>query len=153
MKLFSIIKNTLRSACVYFTAAEFLILVAAETLSLTASASGSPVRMFLSLKSTVLVFAACLFMSLLNLIWRLDLSLTLRTLFHFMGSLAVWSVIFIVIPKAYTDTAQIIVRCGVFAVIYAVVGLIALIVHSVKVRRATEKTDYEPSFGDRPKAQ
>ncbi len=151
MKLFSTIKSSLCSACVYFTVAEFLILTVAEALSLTASASGSPVQLFLSLESTVLVFAACLFISLLNLVWRIDLSLTLRTLFHFIGSLAVWSVVFIVIPKVYDDVAQIIVRCGVFAVLYAVVGLIALAIHAQKVRRASEKTDYEPSFGDRPK--
>lgn len=153
MKILTIIRKTVASACVYFTAAEFIILAVAEMFSLTSPAEGGSVRMFLSLGSTALIFLACLLFSLLNLVWRLDLSLTVRTVLHFTGSLLIWALVFIIIPGVYTDTAQIIARTIVFALLYAVIGAAALIVHVIKRNRASDASEYTPAYSANDKRQ
>ncbi len=152
MKILNEIKKTLCSACVYFTAAEFVILTIAEIFSLTAPTDGGSIKMFLSLGSTALIFLTCLFMSALNLVWRLRMSLTLRTLLHFVGTLLAWTLVFIVIPGVYTDTTRIIARVGIFLVLYVFIGLIALAAYLINARRTNDKTEYSPAFkGDSSK--
>lgn len=147
MDLFKKVKGIIYSACLYFTAAEFLILITATLLSNTAPENGAIAGMFLNLGSTALVFLACLIMAALNLVWKLDYSLTVRTVIHFVGALAAWTVIFIIIPGVYTDVSQIIVRSAVFAAIYLVVALFVSVIRSIIKNRRSEELEYENKFG------
>lgn len=147
MHLIKKVKSIIYSACLYFTAAEFLILIVASLFSTTAPEKGAVAGMFLNLGSTALVFLACLIMAALNLVWELDYSLTVRTVIHFVGALAAWAVIFIIIPGVYTDVSQIIVRSAVFAVIYLAVALAALIVRSIIKNKRSEELEYDNKFG------
>ena len=142
------IKKILSDACVYFTAAEFLILLIATGFSEIDPTSGGGVGKFLSLGSAALIFAACLIMSALNLVFRLDFSTAVKVLIHFIGSLIAYSVVFIVIPGVWNNFGAIFVRLGVFAVIYAVIAGIAGIVASVKKNRKADDLEYESQFGE-----
>ncbi len=147
MNIFKSLKQIIYSACLYFTAAEFLILIIASAYSDLAPASGGTAGKFLSLGSAALIFTACLIVAALNLVWKLDYSVSVRILLHFVGCLIAWCVIAIIIPGVYTDIAQIIVRSLIFAVIYLVIAFIVLIVKSIKKNRSTEELEYEPKFG------
>ncbi len=147
MNLIKKAKPIIYSACLYFTIAEFIILAVASMFSLTAPEEGAVAGMFLNLGSTALVFLACLIMSALNLVWKLDYSLTVRLVIHFVGALAAWSVIFIIIPKVYDNISQIIVRSAIFAVLYLIIALIVLVIRSVIKNKRTEDLEYESKFG------
>lgn len=136
------LKKIIYSACLYFTVAIFLILSIANIARL------SSVNSFLSLSSTALVFFACIVMSALNLIWKLDYSLGVRTLLHFFGSFATYSIIFVLIPKVYTDPSQIMVRSAVFAIVYLFVAFTVMIVWSIRKNRRSENMEYESQFGN-----
>lgn len=142
------IKKILSDACVYFTVAEFVLLLIATGYSEINPSSGGGVAMFLSLGSSALIFLACLIMSALNLVFRLDLSTATKVMIHFIGSLIAYGVVFIIIPGAYNDFGAIFVRLGVFVVIYAVIAGIAGIVASVKNNKKADELEYESQFGE-----
>lgn len=142
------IKKIISDACVYFTAAEFVILLAATGFSEMNPASGGGIAMFLSLGSAALIFLACLIMSALNLVFRLDLSTATKLMIHFIGSLIAFGVVFIIIPGVWNDFGAIFVRLGIFAVIYAVIAGIVGIVASVKNNRKADDLEYESQFGE-----
>ena len=142
------IKKILSDACVYFTVAEFVLLFIATGFSEIDPSSGGGVAMFLSLGSSALIFAACLIMSALNLVFRLELGTAVKVLIHFIGSLIAYSVVFIIIPGVWNDFGAIFVRLGVFAVIYAVIAAIAGIIASIKNNRKADDLEYESQFGE-----
>lgn len=142
------IKKILSDACVYFTIAEFVLLLIATGFSEIDPEAGGGIAMFLSLGSATLIFSACLIMSLLNLVFRLDLSTALRVMIHFIGSLAAYSVVFIIIPKAYNDFGAIFVRLGVFVVIYAIIAAVAGIVASINNNKKADELEYQSQFGE-----
>ena len=142
------IKKIISDACVYFTAAEFLLLLIATGFSEIDPSSGGGAAMFLSLGSSALIFAACLIMSALNLVFRLEFSTAIKVLIHFIGSLIAYTVVFIIIPGVWNDFGAIFVRLGVFAVIYAVIASVAGIVNSVKINRRADELEYESQFGE-----
>ena len=142
MKFMKEIKKILSDACVYFTASEFVLLAVA------APENGGTVGRFLSLGAAGMIFAACLMMSALNLVFRLELSGALKVLIHFTGSLIAFSLVFIVIPKAYADFGAIFVRLGIFAVLYAVIAVIVLIVRGIAANRRSDDLEYESQFGE-----
>lgn len=148
MNIFKTIKQTIYSACLYFTAAEFLILLIATSFAEMAPTNGGTAGMFLSLGSTALIFVACFIMSVLNLVWRLEYSTPVKLLLHFIGTLAAYSVIFIIIPRVYTDAAQVIARIAIFAAVYLVIAFIAVIISSIRKNRRTEDFEYESQFGN-----
>lgn len=147
MNIFKNLKQILYSACLYFTAAEFMILIIASAYNDLAPTSGGTAGKFLSLGSTSLIFTACLIVAALNLIWKLDYSTSVKILFHFVGCLVAWCVITIIIPGVYNEISQIIVRSLIFAVIYLVIAFIVLIIKSIKKNRRSEELEYEPKFG------
>ena len=147
MQLMKTFKQVLYNACLYFTAAEFLLLFIATGYKEMNPTAGGTAGMFLSLGSTALIFLACLIMSGLNLIFRLDYSISVRVLLHFIGSLIAYVIVFVLIPGAF-DVAQIIVRVLVFAVIYLIIAFIALIISSLLKNKTTEKFEYESQFND-----
>ena len=142
------IKKIISDACVYFTAAEFVILLVATGFSEMNPESGGGIAMFLSLGSAALIFLACLIMSALNLVFRLDLSTATKVMIHFIGSLIAFGVVFIIIPGVWNDFGAIFVRLGIFAVIYAVIAGIAGIVASVKNNKKADELEYESQFGE-----
>ncbi len=146
MNIFKTVKQIIYSTCLYFTAAEFIILIAADVIRQADAQVGGEVSSFLSLGSAGLILLACFLLSALNLIWKLDYSTAVKLLLHFIGALAVFAVIFVIIPGVYTDMAQLIVRVLFFAVIYFIVAFIALIVGSIRKNRRTEELDYESQF-------
>ncbi len=146
MNILKKLKQILYSACLYFTASEFIILIIATAFNQLAPTNGGTAGKFLSLGSAALIFLACIAVAALNLVWRIDYSLSLRLLFHFLGCLFVWAIVAIIIPGVYTDISQIIVRSLIFAVLYLIIAFIALIVHSIKKNRATEELEYESKF-------
>lgn len=148
MNVLKKLKQILYSACLYFTAAEFLILIIASAFNNIAPENGGTAGKFLSLGSAALIFAACIIVAALNLVWRLDYSISVRVLLHFVGCLIAWIMITIIIPGVYTDIAQIIVRSLIFAVLYLVIAFIVFIINSIKKNRNTEDLEYEPKFGN-----
>lgn len=148
MKIYKTLKKIISDACVYYTAAEFAVLLIATGFSETSPEAGGGVGMFLSLGASALIFLACLIMSALNLVFRLDLSMSLRILIHFIGSLAAYAVVFIIIPGVWNDFAAIFVRLSVFAVLYVIIALIALLVRSVIINRRADELEYESQFSE-----
>ena len=140
MKFMKEIKKILSDACVYFTASEFVLLAVAAAFGQTSPENGGTVGRFLSLGAAGMIFAACLMM--------LGLSGALKVLIHFTGSLIAFSLVFIVIPKAYADFGAIFVRLGIFAVLYAVIAVIVLIVRGIAANRRSDDLEYESQFGE-----
>jgi len=134
------VKKIIYSACVYFTVAVFVILGIATFAKLAGSAS------FLSLGSMALLFVACLIMSALNLVWKLDYSITVRTLLHFLGSFFTYAIAFIVIPKAYTNAGQVAVRSIVFIVLYLVIAFTVMLISSIRRNRRSDNMEYQSQF-------
>ncbi len=141
------LRQTLYSACLYFTIAEFLLLFIATGYSEMNPEAGGTIGMFLSLSSAALIFLACLIMSALNLIFKLDYSLSVRVLFHFLGSLIAYAIVFILIPRTF-DIAQILVRIIIFAAVYLIIAFVALIVASMLKNKRTDHLEYEAQFGE-----
>lgn len=148
MKIYKTLKKIISDACVYYTAAEFAVLLIAAGFSEMSPEAGGGVGMFLSLGASALIFLACLIMSALNLVFRLDLSLALRILIHFIGSLAAYAVVFIIIPGVWNDFTAIFVRLSVFAVLYVIIALIALLVRSIIINRRADELEYESQFSE-----
>jgi hypothetical protein len=147
MNIMKTLKQVLYNACLYYTAAEFLLLFIATGYKEMNPEAGGGVGLFLSLGSSALIFLACLIMSGLNLIFRLDYSMSVRVLLHFIGALIAYAIVFIFIPGAF-DVAQIMVRMIVFAGIYLIIAFIALIIASMLKNKKTEKFEYESQFTD-----
>ena len=142
------LKKIISDACVYFTVSEFVLLAIAAAFGQTSPENGGAVGRFLSLGAAGMIFAACLMMSALNLVHRLGLSGALRVLIHFTGSLIAFSLVFIIIPRAYTDFGAIFVRLGIFAVLYAVIAVIVMIVRGIAANRRSDDLEYESQFGE-----
>ncbi len=143
------LKQALSNACIYFTAAQFLLLMLASAFSSIDPQSGGTVGMYLKLSSAALIFAACLIMAALNFVFELDYSLSVRLLFHFLGSLAAYTVVFIIIPGAWQDFAAILVRLAVFAGLYLLIALLVLLVDSILKNRRTDSFEYDEQFSRR----
>jgi hypothetical protein len=148
MNILKKFNKILRDACVYFTASEFFLLLVATGYSEISPESGGGIGFFLSLGSSALIFLACLIMSALNLTFKLDLSMALRLLIHFIGSLIAFGVVFILIPGIWNDFTAIFVRLGVFAVIYLVIAFVVMIVRSIQKNRKTDELEYESQFSE-----
>ncbi|MBQ8509042.1 MAG: DUF3021 family protein [Clostridia bacterium] len=142
------LKKILSDACVYFTAAEFLVLFIATGYSEISPETGGTAGKFLSLQSAALILLACVLMSALNIIFRMDLSTMLKVLFHFIGSMLAYSLVFIVIPGAWTDFGAIFVRLGVFVVLYLVIAFVVLVINSILNNKRTEDLEYESQFSE-----
>lgn len=147
MTILKTLRQILYSACLYFTVSEFILLMIASGYQASNPEAGGTAAMFLSLGSAALIFLACLLMSALNLIFKLDYSVSVRVLLHFIGSLIAYSLVFIFIPRAF-DVAQILVRIVFFAGIYLVIAFIALIIASLRKNRRTEDFEYDTQFGE-----
>lgn len=143
-QIYKIISN----ACIYFTVAEFVILLIATGYSEIDPQSGGSVTMFLSLGSAALIFLAAFIMSAMNLVFKLDFSTPIKIMIHFIGSLVAYSFVFIMIPKAYNDFGAIFVRLGLFIVIYAVFLAIYGIVSSIKANKKADELEYSSQFGE-----
>lgn len=148
MNVWKFIKNTVLNACFYFTVAEFAILIFATLLQLSSSGNGTSTVMFLSLGSTALVFLACLMLSALNFIWRLEYSGPVKVLIHFFGMLAAFALVFIVIPRTWGDAARVIALIAMYTVIYIVIGLIVWVINSIRKKCRSDELEYESQFGD-----
>ena len=146
MSIAKTLRQVLYSACLYFTAAEFVLLTIAAIYQQTNPEAGGTAGMFLSLGSSALIFLACLLMSALNLVFRLDYSISVRMLIHFFGSLVAYAIVFIIIPGVLTDVAQVIVRIIIFAAVYLIIAFIALIIASLRKNKRTESFEYESQF-------
>lgn len=150
MNFLKAIKKTLYSACVYFTIAEFVILAIATGYNDLAPKDGGTAGMFLSLGSSALIFLACFIIAAFNFVWNLKYSTSIKLIIHFFGTLAAWSVFFIIVPKAY-DAAQLTARIFVFVALYLIVALVVLIVNSLRKARKSEKLEYKDQFEDKKK--
>ena len=146
MKIFNTVKKVIYSACLYFTAATFIIVALVSSVDVSGTANGSTASLFLTLGGAAMIFAACLAMSLLNLVWHLRFPTPVNAAIHFVGALTVWAVMFVVIPGVYSDSSMVIVRMGIFVVLYAVIGLIALVVNLIKKIRLNNASEYEEQF-------
>ncbi len=146
MNFFKNLKQIIYSACLYFTAAEFAILIFANVMGLTSPETGKEVVNFLNLSSSAVLLLFAFVMSALNLIWKAELSGAVKVLIHFIGSFATYAVLFIIIPGVYGNMAQIVVRGGLFAAAYFIVAFAVLIVSTVKRNRKANREEYENKF-------
>lgn len=136
------VKKILTSSCIYFTVALFGIFLGAKMSNVAAS--------FLSFGPAAIVYLACLIMAALNRVWKLEYSVGVRLLIHFIGSLITFALLFIIVPgkAVYTNLAQVVIRAGLFAILYFVIALIALIIASIRKNRRSDDLEYEPQFGN-----
>ena len=141
------LKQVVLNACLYFTASEFFILILAKLFSETSPTSGGAVGKFLSLGATTLVFFACLALSALNLVLKANLPRSVRIVCHFLGCLAVWTLVTVMIPAAYVNPLQVLIRLIFFAVVYAIIAFIAAVIQSIIKNRRSEDKEYESAFG------
>lgn len=146
MNLLKKLKQLVYSACLYFTVAEFIILIAAAAFSQTSPESGGEVGKFLSLSSASLVLLGAFIMSAINFVWKLEYSTPVKVLIHFICSFAAFAILFIIIPGIYGDTSQIIVRCAVFAALYFIIAFIIMIINSIIQNKRANKQEYENKF-------
>lgn len=143
MNILKTIKNTLRSSCVYFVAAEFLILILA---ALFPEIAPNKLDVADLLATFLPIFISCVVVAAFNLVWRLNYSMSIKFIVHFFGMLIAYSIIFIIIPKAYTYVPQFIARLAVFIVIYIVVAFAVFIIRSIKKSHSSEALEYESQF-------
>lgn len=148
MNLKKELKRIISDTCIYFTAAEFLILLIAAGYSEIDPESGGGAAMFLSLGSAALILLACFLMSALKLIFKLEYSTPIRVMLHFIGALLAYSLVFIIIPGVWNDFGAIFVRLGVFVLLYALIAGIAAIFASIKHNRRADELEYESQFGE-----
>ena len=137
------------NACLYFTVAAFLLLIGAVTLGDvgTATTTGQNVTSYQYLIGTMsLLFLGCFTMSVLNLIWKLRYSVTVKLLLHFLCALAAYIVIFVWLHGRYSTMEQILVRVLLFVVVYFVAAFIALIIGSFRKNKKAEKLEYDSQF-------
>ncbi len=147
MDLFKKLKQLVYSACLYFTAAEFVVLIAAALFYETAPENGGEVVKFLNLSSAASILLCAFIMSALNFIWKLNYGTAAKVFIHFVGSLAAFSILFIIVPGVWDNMAQIFVRLGIFAVIYFIIAFIVMITHSIVENKRANKLDYTDKFG------
>ena len=149
MKFFKNLKQIIYSACLYFTVAEFVILILATIMGYTAPEEGEAVGKFLNLSVSAIMFLFSLVMSSLNLIWKADMSGAVKVLLHFIGSFATYTVLFIIIPGVYSNVAQIVARAGIFAALYFIIAFAVLLVSTIRKNIRANKSEYESQFGKR----
>ncbi len=148
MNALKFIKKTVMDACVYFTAAEFSLIIFVTLVQKFAAEDGGTAVMFLNLGATVLIFLACFCLAALNFIWRLKCSTVVRVLIHYIGMLAVFSLVFIVIPHAWDNTIRVVVIIVAYTLVYLIVGLIAMVINSIRKKRASDNLEYKSQFGE-----
>ncbi len=148
MNFLKYIKKTVLNACFYFTLAEFAILITATLMQRLSPEVGGTAVMFLNLGSTSLILLACLILSALNFIWRLEYSPSVKVLVHFFGMLAAYTLVFIVIPRTFSSAARTVALIALYAGIYLVVGLIVLVINSIRRNRRSDKLEYESQFDE-----
>ena len=146
MRIMKALRQVLERACLFFTLAEFLLLFIATGYQEINPSAGGTAGMYLSLGSAALIFLACLLMSALQLIFRLDYSLSIRLLLHFIGSMVAFALVFIVIPGVF-EIAQILIRLLIFAALYLVIAFVALIFVNLRKNKRSEELEYESLFG------
>ncbi len=142
------LKQIVYSACLYFTVAEFIILITATIMGYTAPEDGEAVGKFLNLSVSALLLLFAFVMSSLNLIWKADLPGAVKVLLHFIGSFATYTVLFIIIPGVYANVAQVIARTGIFAAAYFIIAFAVLLVSTIRKNRLADKSEYENKFGN-----
>lgn len=147
MKILKNLKQIVYSACLYFTAAEFAILIFANAMGLNYPESGKEIVNFLNLSSSAVILLFAFIMSALNLIWKTKLTGAVKVMIHFIVSFATYFVIFVIIPGVYGNMAQIVVRSGLFAVLYFIIAFIALIISTIKRNRQADRAEYKNNFG------
>ena len=148
MNALKFIKKAVTNACVYFTISEFALLILITLVQKFAAENGGTAVMFLNLGATALIFLACLCLAALNFVWKLNCSVTARIFIHYFGMLAAFSLVFIVIPRAWDNPIRVAVIIGAYTVIYLIIGLIAAVINSIKRNRKSEEIEYESQFGE-----
>ncbi len=148
-KVFKEIGKIIYNACLYFTVAAFILMISAVTMGDvgTTTTTGQNVTSYQYLIGTMsLLFLGCFAMSVLNLIWKLRYSVTVKLLLHFLCALAAYIVIFVWLHGRYSTMEQILVRVLLFVVVYFVIAFAALIIGSIRKNRKAEKLEYDSQF-------
>ncbi len=150
-KIFKEMGKIIYNSCLYFTVAAFVLLIAAVTTGDvgTVTSHGQNVTSYQYLIGTTsLLFLGCFTMSVLNLIWKLRYSMTVKLLLHFLCALAAYIIIFVWLHGRYSTMEQILVRVLLFVVVYFVIAFAALIIGSIRKNRKAEKLEYDSQFGN-----
>ena len=149
MNILKNLKTIIYNTCLYFTVAEFAILIAATAIMLNDPVSSSGVKQVLNLTSAAILLLVSFIMSALNLIFKINCSQIVKVLLHFIGSSAAFAVLLLVSPDVYGDIARVITLFSVFAVVYFIIAFIALIIITIKNNRRADQLEYENKFDSR----
>ncbi len=68
---------------------------------------------------------------------------------HFLGSLGIFTLLFVIIPGAYNIPAQIIVRLSTFIIAYLVIAFVLMIINTLRTIKKSDSQDYEKIFNDK----
>lgn len=149
MNLISNLKKIIYNACLFFTASEFLILIAATAIMVSDPESGAGVKQVLNLPSAAILLLVSFIMSALNPIFKLDCSQIIKLVLHFIGSAVAFAVLLLVAPEVYGDVARVITLFAVFAVIYFIIAFIVLIIGAIRTNIHADRLEYENKFDGR----
>ncbi|MBQ8250161.1 MAG: DUF3021 family protein [Clostridia bacterium] len=144
-KILKEVKNIIYNACLYFTIAVFVLMIA-FTIASQNESFAQPEKMLLSPKLTGIIFSYSFVMAFLNLIWKIKYSVTIKLLLHFIGSLAAFAVFFIFMLENNSTVESTFLRALIFTVVYFVIAIIALIIGSIRKSRKNTNADYDSQF-------
>ena len=161
MNILKKIKQTVYSACLYFTVIEFTVIILGTIINgiyNDASANGTLVSDsvvsgggqlsgFLSLGSAAAIFFACLVIASLKLVWALDYSRSVKIIIHYLCSLVALIPVFL-IAVGTSDFARLLTCVLIFTVIYAICVFISTLISNIRRAKRTEELEYESQFGD-----
>ena len=137
MRVINFFKSLFTSTCVWFTFVTlFMFLMGAEV-------KGDGAGISLAILGWFLFYS--FLMSLLGMLFKIKkLSLALKVVFHFIGSVSIFSVVFFLLSgiyKTYNFTGNTaIVLTTVFVICYVVIACVALLFRFF-VRKVTKETD------------
>ena len=141
-----LIGKTLSRSCVYFTVAEFAVLVCANIMMQT-NAQSDYIGGFLGIEGAFLMYVASLLAACLNLVLNLQaMPPVLRRVVHFVLFFAGMYIVFAVIP-GNTGARFTFVFSALFVPAYLILTLISFAVKRL-LRKEDGSENYEPVYGE-----
>lgn len=136
--LYKILHTTIYPACLYFTVCIFVTAIIAYLAEEKAMAA--------NLSFMVLLFFFSLFIALINNIFKTKLNSVLKVLFHFIGVLISFVLLFIVFTGYYKDGQKsfFIIICMVL--VYVIVLSFIMVIKGRFSKKKNEKSNYKKQF-------
>lgn len=141
MKKSNLLTEIIKNGCVIFT----VITIAAYTVGYALSSESNQFIPTLSWIYMFLLFSLPL--AAANIILRdTRRSFTLRILFHFLTTAALYFVVVVMCGDFISSGAQTLIAMALFLIIYGIFALIYGITHSIRSKKQNKKESYSSMF-------